>query len=254
MPIGKNWPKYRNYTVNRSCIGPHNLLYERRIPVRRILIVDSDAETRALIAKYARLEGHEATEVSDGETAISLCRQNTFDLMILDIAIPEVCGLTTLKTIRTFSQIPTLILSSLCSVEDRILGLEAGADDYMGKPFSPKELGLRVAAILKRSHSSESPVHQELSSGEIRIDLTARRVWVDDVQINLTPKEFDLLTLLVSHPNVAFSRKRLLDLVWGGELSGGTRTLDTHIKQVRHAIAPYSDRIITLRGVGYRFE
>lgn len=222
--------------------------------MRRILIVDSDTETRALIAKYARLEGHEATEASDGETAISLCRQNTFDLMILDASIPGICGLTALKTIRTFSQIPTLILSSLCSVEDRIAGLEAGADDYMAKPFSPKELGLRVAAILRRSQAPEHSTHQELVSGQIRIDLTARRVFVDDIQINLTPKEFDLLTLLVGHPNVAFSRKRLLDLVWGGELSGGTRTLDTHIKQVRHAIAPYSDRIITLRGVGYRFE
>lgn len=222
--------------------------------MRRILIVDSDTESRALIAKYARLEGHEATEASDGETAISLCRQNTFDLMIMDAATPETGGLSTLKTIRTFSQIPTLILSSLCSVEDRILGLEAGADDYMAKPFSPKELVLRVAALLKRGHSPEHSSHQELVSDQIRIDLTARRVFVDGVQINLTPKEFDLLTLLAGHPNVAFSRKRLLDLVWGGELSGGTRTLDTHIKQVRHAIAPYSDRIVTLRGVGYRFE
>ena len=222
--------------------------------MRRILIVDSDTETRALIAKYARLEGYEATEASDGETAISLCRQSTFDLMILDITVPGLCGFTTLRTIRAFSQIPVLILSSLCSEEDRIRGLEAGADDYMAKPFSIKELMLRTAAILKRGHSAEQLFHQELVSGQIRIDLTARRVFVDDVQINLTPKEFDLLTLLVGHPNVAFSRKRLLDLVWGGELSGGTRTLDTHIKQVRHAIAPYSDRIITLRGVGYRFE
>ena len=222
--------------------------------MRRILIVDSDTETRALIAKYARLEGHEATEASDGETAISLCRQNTFDLMIMDVAIPGIDGLSVLKTIRTFSQIPTLILSSLCSVEDRIRGLEAGADDYMAKPFSTKELGLRVAAILKRGHSPEPASHQELVSEQIRIDLTARRVFVDDIQITMTPKEFDLLTLLMGHPNVAFSRKSLLDMVWGGELSGGTRTLDTHIKQVRRAIAPYSDRIITLRGVGYRFE
>ncbi len=222
--------------------------------MKRILIVDSDTQTRALIARYARLEGHEATEVSDGETAISLCRQNTFDFMIMDIALPGMDGLTALKTIRTFSQIPTLILSALCSTEERILGLEAGADDYMSKPFSHKELGLRVAAILRRCHHTERPANQELVSGEIRVDLAARRVFVDGNQITMTPKEFDLLTLLMGQPNVAFSRKSLLDMVWGGELSGGTRTLDTHIKQVRRAIAPYSDRIVTLRGVGYRFE
>ena len=222
--------------------------------MRRILIVDRDTESRSLIAKYARFEGYEAAESTDGETAVALCRQTPFDAVILDINFPGQDGLSILRTIRAFSGIPVLILSALCGEEDRIRGLEAGADDYMAKPFSIKELMLRTAAILKRGHSAEQLFHQELVSGQIRIDLTARRVFVDDVQINLTPKEFDLLTLLVGHPNVAFSRKRLLDLVWGGELSGGTRTLDTHIKQVRHAIAPYSDRIITLRGVGYRFE
>ena len=222
--------------------------------MRRILIVDSDTESRTLIAKYARLEGYDATEASDGETAISLCRQSPFDLMVLDVTLPGVCGIAALRTIRTFSQIPVLILSSQCSEEDRIRGLEAGADDYMAKPFSTKELMLRIAAILRRGHSTAQSTAQELVSEQIRIDLTARRVYVDDVSISMTPKEFDLLTLLMGHPNVAFSRKQLLDMVWGSELSGDTRTLDTHIKQVRHAIAPYSDRIVTLRGVGYRFE
>ena len=221
--------------------------------MRRILIVDSDTESRALIAKYARLEGYEAAEASDGETAVSLCRQSTFDLMILDITIPGLDGFAVLQTVRAFSQIPVLILSSQCTEADRIRGLEAGADDYMAKPFSVKELMLRMAAILKRGPSPEQKT-QELVSGSIHIHLTARRVFVDEVQISLTPKEFDLLTLLVGHPNVAFSRKQLLDMVWGGELPGDTRTLDTHIKQIRHAIAPYSNRIKTLRGVGYRFE
>ena len=221
--------------------------------MRRILLVDSDTESRALIAKHARLEGYEAAEASDGETAVSLCRQSAFDLMILDVAMPGLDGFSVLRTIRTFSQIPVLILSSLCTEDDRIRGLEAGADDYMAKPFSIKELMLRMAAILKRGLFSQCR-SQELVSENIRIDLTARRIFVDDRPISLTPKEFDLLTLLVGHPNVAFSRKQLLDIVWGCELPGDTRTLDTHIKQIRHAIAPYSDRIITLRGVGYRFE
>ena len=221
--------------------------------MRRILLVDSDTESRALIAKYARLEGYEAAEASDGETAVSLCRQSTFDLMILDVTIPGLDGFAVLQTVRAFSQIPVLILSSQCTEADRIRGLEAGADDYMAKPFSVKELLLRMAAILKRGPSPEHRA-QELTSESIHIDLTARRVFVDETSISLTPKEFDLLTLLVAHPNVAFSRKQLLDMVWGGELPGDTRTLDTHIKQIRHAIAPYSDRIVTLRGVGYRFE
>lgn len=222
--------------------------------MRRILIVDSDKEVRALIAKYSRLEGYEATEASDGETAISLCRQSSFDLIVLEVTVPGLDGFSALQTVRTFSQVPVLILSSLCSEEDRIRGLELGADDYMAKPFSIKELMLRIAAILKRGPSPEQIQPQTLTSGNIVVDLTARRVFVDDIRITLTPKEFDLLTLLISHPDVAFSRKQLLDMVWGGELPGDTRTLDTHIKQIRHAIAPYSDRIITLRGVGYRFE
>ena len=174
------------------------------------------------------------TEAGDGETALSLSRQqNAFDLMVLAVNLPGMDGFTVLKAVRTFSAIPVLILSSKNTAEDRIHGLELGADDYMTKPFSAREL---------------------LRSGGLVLDLTARRVEVDGRQINLTPREFDLLTVLMSHPDVAFSRKRLLDIIWGGELSTDTRTLDTHIQHIRCAIVPYSDRIVTLRGVGYRFE
>ena len=222
--------------------------------MRRMLVVDGDAEVRSMIARFIRLDGYEVTEASDFETAVSLCRQSSYDLMILDVNIPGMDGFSVLRTVRTFSQMPILILSALCSEDDRIRGLELGADDYMGKPFAPKELMLRVSAILKRGISHDQLLPQVLVSEQIRIDLTARRVFVDERQISLTPKEFDLLTLLLGHPNVAFSRKQILEMIWGGELSGDTRTLDTHIKQIRHAIAPYSNRIVTLRGVGYRFE
>lgn len=222
--------------------------------MRRILIVDNDAAVRTLIAKFARLEGYEAAEAGDCETAISLCRQGGYDLMVLEINIPGLDGFAALQTLRTFSPIPVLILSGRCSQADRIRGFELGADDYMAKPFEIKEVMLRIAAILKRGVMPGQDLPQTLESGGIRIDLTARRVSVDGAAINMTPKEFDLLTLLTGHPNVAFSRKQLLDMVWGGELPGDTRTLDTHIKQIRHAIAPYSERIVTLRGVGYRFE
>lgn len=146
------------------------------------------------------------------------------------------------------------MLTERTSEQDRIHGLELGADDYMTKPFSPRELMLRISAILKRGKSLDSLEPQSIERDGIYIDLTARRVLVDGTLVSLTPKEFDLLTLLASHPDVVFSRKKLLDTVWGGELPKDTRTLDTHIKQVRHAISPYSDRIVTLRGVGYRFE
>ena len=202
--------------------------------MKRILVVDGDTGVRARIAKHARMEGYDVTEAGDGETALSLSRQqNAFDLMVLAVNLPGMDGFTVLKAVRTFSAIPVLILSSKNTAEDRIHGLELGADDYMTKPFSMRELLLRISAILKRCST--------LASEEAEV-------------LNLTPREFDLLTVLMSHPDVAFSRKRLLDIIWGGELSTDTRTLDTHIQHIRCAIVPYSDRIVTLRGVGYRFE
>ena len=222
--------------------------------MKRILIVDSDMAVRGQIGRYARLEGYEVAEACDGYTAVSMCRQNAFDIIILAILLPEMDGFSVCQTIRSFSQIPILMLTERTSEQDRIRGLELGADDYMTKPFSPRELMLRISAILKRGRALDSIAPQYIEREGIYIDLTARRVMVDGTLVRLTPKEFDLLALLAGHPDVVFSRKKLLDTVWGGELPEDTRTLDTHIKQVRHAIQPYSDRIVTLRGVGYRFE
>lgn len=222
--------------------------------MKRILIVDSDMAVRGQIGRHARLEGYEVAEAGDGYTAVSMCRQNAFDIIILAILLPEMDGFSVCQTIRSFSQVPILMLTERTSEQDRIHGLELGADDYMTKPFSPRELMLRISAILKRGKSLDSLEPQSIERDGIYIDLTARRVLVDGTLVSLTPKEFDLLTLLASHPDVVFSRKKILDTVWGGELPEDTRTLDTYIKQVRHAISPYSDRIVTLRGVGYRFE
>lgn len=222
--------------------------------MKRILIVDGDMAVRGQIGRYARLEGYEVAEAGDGYTAVSLCRQNTFDIIILAILLPELDGFSVCQAIRSFSQVPILMLTERTSEQDRIRGLELGADDYMTKPFSPRELMLRISAILKRGPVLEAMAPQCIERDGIHIDLTARRVTVDGTLVSLTPKEFDLLSLLAGHPDVVFSRKKLLDTVWGGELPEDTRTLDTHIKQVRHAIHPYSDRIVTLRGVGYHFE
>lgn len=222
--------------------------------MKRILIVDSDMAVRNQIGRHAHLEGYEVAEAGDGYTAVALCRQNSFDFVILGVLLPEMDGFSACQTIRSFSQVPILILSECGEEVDRIRGLELGADDFMVKPFSPRELMLRISAILKRGPVLEYLMPQCIEREEILIDLTARRVTVDGRVVGLTPKEFDLLALLAGHPDVVFSRKKLLDTVWGGELPEDTRTLDTHIKQVRHAISPYSDRIVTLRGVGYRFE
>ena len=201
--------------------------------MKRILVVDGDTGVRARIAKHARMEGYDVTEAGDGETALSLSRQqNAFDLMVLAVNLPGMDGFTVLKAVRTFSTIPVLILSSKNTAEDRIHGLEPGADDYMTKPFSARELLLRISAILKRCSTLASEEAEVLRSGGLVLDLTARRVEVDGRQINLTPREFDLLTVLMSHPDVAFSRKRLLDIIWGGELSTDTRTLGHPISSI----------------------
>ena len=222
--------------------------------MKRVLIVDADAAVRGQIGRHARLEGYEVAEAGDGYTAVSMCRQNTFDIVILAILLPELDGFSVCQAIRSFSQVPILMLTERASEQDRIRGLELGADDYLTKPFSTRELMLRISAILKRGLSMDPITPQCIEREGIHIDLTARRVTVDDTPVSLTPKEFDLLALLAGHPDVVLPRKKLLDTVWGGELPEDTRTLDTHIKQVRHAIQPYSDRIVTLRGVGYRFE
>lgn len=175
--------------------------------MKRILIVDSDMAVRGQIGRHARLEGYEVAEAGDGYTAVSMCRQNAFDIIILAILLPEMDGFSVCQTIRSFSQVPILMLTERTSEQDRIHGLELGADDYMTKPFSPRELMLRISAILKRGKSLDSLEPQSIERDGIYIDLTARRVLVDGTLVSLTPKEFDLLTLLASHPDVVFSLK-----------------------------------------------
>ena len=218
-----------------------------------LLIEDDQALGRGITLALAAgdREPHLARTLAEGRR---LFAQLPISLVILDLNLPDGNGLELLTEIRSVSQVPVLILTANDLESDQVTGLELGADDYMTKPFSARELLLRISAILKRCSTLASEEAEVLRSGGLVLDLTARRVEVDGRQINLTPREFDLLTVLMSHPDVAFSRKRLLDIIWGGELSTDTRTLDTHIQHIRCAIVPYSDRIVTLRGVGYRFE
>ena len=218
--------------------------------MRHILIADSDPSVRTLVGDHARSEGYLVAEAEDGDTAVTMHQQNPFDFVLLSAQLSGRDGFSACQVIRSFSPVPIMLASSSGGTQESIRALELGADDFVQKPLEPKEVLLRISAILKRS--SGHP--RQLISGGITVDLTARRTMVDGVSISLTPKEFDLLSLLMSQPDVAPSRRRLLEAVWGGELNRGTRTLDTHIKQIRRAITPYSGRIVTLRGVGYRFD
>lgn len=220
----------------------------------RLLVVDDEEKIRVLIRKYAEFEGYEAEEAADGMSAIELCRQNKFDLIILDVMMPELDGFSACREIRKFSQVPVLMISARGEEYDRIHGFELGVDDYVTKPFSPKELMMRVQAILKRSDASSAPRKEILEFEGLKIDFTGRLVYVDGEKINLSPKEYELLFYLVRNRGIALTREKLINDVWGYDFFGDDRTLDTHIKLLRKALGKYSSYIVTLRGVGYRFE
>ena len=229
-----------------------------------ILVVDDESRIRAIIKKYAEFEGHTVTEAADGMEAVLLCRKNEYDLIIMDIMMPELDGFSACLEIRKVSQTPIIMLSARGEEYDRINGFEVGIDDYVVKPFSPKELMLRIDAIMKRvkspaPHSLQGTVLQpngviELDQGGLRADITARVVYIDGERVDMSPKEYDLFFYLLSNKNIALSREKLLCEVWGYDFYGDARTLDTHIKLLRKSLGAYSYHIVTLRGVGYRFD
>ena len=219
----------------------------------RILMCDDEEGIRTLVSKYAKYEGHDITLVENGKMAVEECRSNEFDIVILDIMMPVMDGFETAKQIRSFSQVPIIMLSARGEEYDRIHGFETGADDYVVKPFSPKELMMRVDVIMRRVKAQQGK-HESYRKEGLYIDFTARKVFVDDVETDLAPKEYELLFYLVKNKNMAVSRERLMSDIWGYEFFGDDRTLDTHIKLLRKHISPYSGFIVTLRGIGYRFE
>ena len=228
-----------------------------------ILVVDDEEMIRKLIAKYAVYEGNTVTEAADGMEAIRQVKENSFDLMIIDIMMPELDGFSACREIRKFSQIPIIMLSARGEEYDKINGFELGIDDYVVKPFSPKELMLRVNAVLKRGSVRKNeevlPAETkneivELADGGLRADLTARIVYVNGKRADMTPKEYDLFFYMLKNRNIALTREKLITEVWGYDYFGDDRTLDTHIKLLRRSLGPYADFIVTLRGVGYRFD
>ena len=221
-----------------------------------ILVVDDEEKIRTVIRKYAEFEGYGITEASNGIEAIELCRTGDFNMVILDIMMPELDGFTVCKKIREIREIPIIMLSARGEEYDKIHGFELGIDDYVVKPFSPKELMMRVKVVISRNQNKlgKSDSHDVFEAEGLNIDFTSRIVKVNGEKVELTPKEYDLLFYMVINRGIALSREKLINEVWGYDYYGDDRTLDTHIKLLRSSLKEYRKFLVTLRGVGYRFE
>ena len=224
-----------------------------------ILVADDEEMIRRLIAKYAEFEGHRVSEAADGMQAVEMCRKKNYDILICDIMMPELDGFSACREIRKFSDIPIIMLSARGEEYDKLNGFSLGIDDYVVKPFSPKELMMRVDAVMSRykkirGAESDADSHEVFVIGELRADLTARVVTVGGKRVDMSPKEYDLLFYLIKNKNVALSREKLITEVWGYDYYGDDRTLDTHIKLLRRSLGDSAKYIVTLRGVGYRFD
>lgn len=225
----------------------------------KILICDDEAGLRAVLKRYATFEGYEVTEACDGMEAVQLCKTNSFDIIIMDIMMPELDGFSAVKEIRKTSDTPVIMLSARGEEYDKVLGFEVGVDDYVVKPFSSKEIMLRVNAILRRTvkntaASSDEDGHIVFEREGFKADLSAYKVFIDGVLVDMAPKEYDLLFFLIRNKNIALPREKILTEVWGFDYYGDDRTLDTHMKLLRKSLGPYAHFIKTLRGLGYRFD
>lgn len=223
----------------------------------KILVVDDEENIREVIREYAEFEGHEVDEACDGMEAVEKAKEKDYDIIIMDIMMPRLDGYLACKEIRKFKQTPVMMLSARGEEYDKLFGFELGIDDYVVKPFSPKEVMARVNAIVKRNAVSASapsaPSDIERFEG-LEINFVSRDVFIDGEKANLTPKEYDLLFYLVRNKNIALTRNKLLEEVWGYDFFGDDRTIDTHIKMLRNNLGPYRKFIVTLRGLGYKFE
>ncbi len=217
-----------------------------------LLVVDDEKQIRTLIRKYAEFMGYAVTEAENGMEAVSMAKTGVYDLIIMDIMMPEVDGFFACREIRRFSSVPVIMLSARGEEYDKINGFECGADDYVVKPFSPRELMLRVDVVLKRA-GRKAPANVYTVDGLV-VDMAARIVTVDGVQQDLSPREYELLFFMVKNRGKALTRDTLLREVWGSDFEGDERTLDTHVKLLRKLLGAYAGHIVTLRGVGYRFD
>ncbi len=220
----------------------------------KILVVDDEANIRRVVREYAEFEGYEVEEAANGMEAVDLVKNNDYDLIVMDIMMPKLDGFSTCKEIKKYKSIPVIMLSARGEEYDKLFGFELGIDDYVVKPFSPKELMARIKAVIKRNISGAAAIPEKLKFEGLEIDIAGREVYVDGGKVSMTPKEYDLLFYLVRNKNLALTRDKLLEEVWGYDFFGDDRTVDTHIKMLRNSLGPYRKFIVTLRGMGYKFE
>lgn len=218
----------------------------------KILVVDDEKKIREVIKTYAEFEGNEVVEAVDGIDAIEKVKEEDFDVIVMDIMMPRLDGFSSYKEIKKIKSIPVLMLSARGEEYDKLFGFEIGIDDYVTKPFSPKELMARLNVIVNRN--SKNSDNKILEYEGLKIDLDGRVVFVDDQKVEMTPKEYDLLVFMVQNENIALNRETLLNKVWGYDFYGDDRTVDTHIKMLRNSIKDYRKFIVTVRGVGYKFD
>lgn len=220
----------------------------------RILVVDDEEKIRSVIKEYAKFEGYDVDEAEDGRSAIDKCSNNDYDIVVMDIMMPKLDGFSAVKEIRKISNIPIIMLSARAEEYDKLFGFEMGIDDYVVKPFSPKELMARINAVITRSKNIVNNSEDKYEFEGLKIDMLARNVIIDGNKKDLTPKEYELLVYLVINRNIALSREKILNEVWGYDFFGEDRTVDTHIKMLRNNLGKYRDKIVTVRGMGYKFE
>ena len=217
----------------------------------KVLIVDDEEMIRSVLREYVEFEGGEADEACDGMEAVTKCRDNNYDVVLMDVMMPRLDGFSAVKEIRKFSQVPVIMLSARGEEYDKLFGFEIGSDDYVTKPFSPKEVMARIHAVMKRGKSEQREVYEFEG---LKIDVVGRNVYVDGERADLTPKEYELLFFFVQNIGIALTRERLLNKVWGYDFYGDDRTVDTHVKMLRSNLKDYRKFIVTLRGLGYKFE
>ncbi len=215
-----------------------------------ILIVDDEELIREVIKEYSTNEGYNVYEASDGFEALDIIKKEKIDVIVLDIMMPKLDGFSAYKEIKNIKNIPTIILSARTEEYDKLLGFELGVDDYLTKPFSPKELIARIKAITKRS----SGTTDKFIYNDLVVDFMGYTIYIEGKEVKVTPKEFEILTYMIKNKNVAISRESLLSNIWGYDYFGDDRTIDTHVKMLRNNLGKYRDLIQTVRGVGYKFE
>lgn len=218
---------------------------------KKVLIVDDEKNIRNVIKEYAQFEGYETEEAEDGMQAVEMCRKESYDLIIMDVMMPRLDGFSAVKEIFKTRKIPVIMLSARSEEYDKLFGFELGIDDYVTKPFSPKELLARMRAVMTRS---SEPQNERIKFEGLEIDAPGRVVYVDGQPVPMTPKEYDLLYYMVNQKGIALSRDKLLSEVWGFDFFGDDRTVDTHIKMLRNSLGDYRKFVVTVRGMGYKFD